>query len=203
MLHAITYLELRPQTLAPALDGVERWLGGEGRDGTLIACWYASLGPANRVLVWRGFDDHDGLIDAQLRVAASADPYGVGEHLAGLDSNVFHEIDFVGPPARDVEGPLFEVRDYVLKLDRLPRLLDLWRDALPARLALAPWMTALFALSGAAPRVLHIYPWPNLERRNAIRDSARSVGWPPPEAPQQIDWQESTIYRAAACSPVQ
>jgi hypothetical protein len=203
MLHVVTYLDLRPQTIAPALKGVERWLRGEGKAGMLHACWYANLGSTNRILVWRSFGDSDVLMQEQLRQVRSADPFGAGDYTAGLSSNIFHEIDFVGPPSHEVRGPLFEVRDYVLRFDGLTRLFDLWRPALPARLALAPWVTALYALTGPSPRVLHIYPWASLAQRNAVRDGAQAVGWPPPDAPKQIERQESTIYLAAAGSPVQ
>jgi hypothetical protein len=203
MIHVVTYLELRPRTTAPALKGVERWLRGDGKAGTLHACWYSNLGPANRILVWRGFDDAEALVQEQLRHAGSSDSYGAADYLAGLSSNIFHEIDFVGPPSPDVRGPLFEVRDYVLRFDGLDRLFDLWRPALPGRLALAPWVTALYSLTGAAPRVLHIYPWASLAQRDAVRDGARAVGWPPLDAPKQIERQESTIYLASADSPIQ
>lgn len=203
MIHVVTYLDLHPQTTAPALKGVERWLRHEGKGGTLYACWYANLGPANRILVWRGFEGADALVQEQLGQVRSSDPYGVSDYLVNLSSNIFHEIDFVGPPSYNVRGPLFEVRDYVLKLDGLDRLFDLWRPALPARLALAPWLTALYSLTGAAPRVLHIYPWASLAERNVVRDGAQPVGWPPPGAPKQIERQESTIYLASAASPIQ
>jgi hypothetical protein len=98
---------------------------------------------------------------------------------------------------------LFEVRDYVTKPDGLGSLLELWRPALPARLQLAPWVTAMYALSGKAPRLLHIYPWASLEQRAATRDAVRAIGWPPPGAPGQILDQETTIYLAAAFSPLQ
>jgi len=203
MLHAVTYIELRPQTVAAALKGVQRWLRGEGRAGTLHACWYSNLGPANRILVWRGFDGEEALIDEQFRLAGSNDPFGAADYIAGLSNNIFREIDFVGPPSHDVRGPLFEVRDYLLKPDGLERLFALWRGGLPARLALAPWVTALYALSGAVPRVLHIYPWQSLAHRNSIRDGAAAVDWPPRDAPRQIDRQEATIYLASAISPIQ
>jgi hypothetical protein len=203
MFHAIAYLDLRPQTLVPALKGVERWLRDEDRAGTLHACWYSNLGPVNRVLVWHGFDGEEDLIQQQIRLAGSDNPYGVADYLAGLSSNIFRQIDFVGPPSHDVRGPLFEVRDYVLKPDGLARLFELWRAGLPARLALAPWVTALYSLSGATPRVLHIYPWDSLAQRNAVRDGAAAVHWPPRDAPKQIDRQEATIYLASAVSPIQ
>jgi len=203
MLHTVAYLELRPQTLAPALKCVERWLSREGRVGALHACWYSNLGPANRIMVWRGFDGEEVLIEEQHRLARSDDPFGAADYLAGLSSDVFREIDFVGPPSHAVRGPLFEVRDYVLRPDGLARLFELWRAGLPARLALAPWVTALYSLAGATPRVLHMYPWESLTQRNAIRDGATAVNWPPRDAPMQINLQEATIYLASAVSPIQ
>lgn len=203
MIHAVTYLNLRPQTTAAALKGVERWLCKEGKAGTLHACWSSNLGPVNRIMVWRGFDGEEELIREQFRLARSADPYGVSDYLAGLTSNIFNEIEFVGPPSHDTSGSLFEVRDYVLRLEGLSRLFDLWRAGLPARLALAPWLTALYSLSGPLPRILHIYPWASLEQRSSIRDGAQAVGWPPRDAPKLVERQEATIYLASVISPIQ
>ena len=202
MIHTVTYLNLRPQTTAAALKGVERWLRGEGRDGRLFACWYSKLGQVNRILVWHGFETEAELMRRQIALARSPDPYGAAEYLVGLSSNVFHEIDFIGTASVDARGPLFEVRDYVMRLDGLTNLLDLWRAGLPARLNVAPWVTAMYSLTGAAPRVLHIYPWASLEQRSDVRDRAQSVGWPPRDAPKHIGRQEATIYLASALSPL-
>jgi hypothetical protein len=201
MIHSVAYLDLQPQTAAAALKGVERWLRSESV-GTLYACWYSSLGPLSRIMIWRGFETPDDATREAINLAKSINPYGAGEFLAGVSSNIFHEIDFAGPLTLGKRGPLFEVRDYVMNLDGLSTLMDLWRPTLPARLKIAPWVTAMYALTGTTPRVLHIYPWVSLDHRSAVRDAAATIGWPPRGAPAQISSQTATIYLASALSPL-
>jgi hypothetical protein len=200
---AVSYLGLRPQTTTAALGAIERWLAREEDSGTLKACWHSRLGVGDRILLWRSFENADQFDDAMLRLSTSSDPFGTGEHLDSLGTNAFRTVPFAGPISAAVRGPLFEVRDYTMKPDGLGNLLALWRPLLPARLQLAPWVTAMYALSGKAPRVLHIYPWASLDERARTRDAAQAVGWPPAGAPAQILVQETTIYLAAPFSPVQ
>jgi hypothetical protein len=73
----------------------------------------------------------------------------------------------------------------------------MWRS-----LAMAPMVTALYAVSGRMPRLLHIYPWPSLEERARVRGAARGVGWPPAGAHAYVAEQQTTIYLAASFSPL-
>ncbi|RDJ26947.1 NIPSNAP family protein [Bosea caraganae] len=201
-LHWVAYLDLKPQMTAAALAGIGQWLQGDGSAGRLRACWYSVLGPAHRILLWRSFDGAAALDAAGLELACSDNPYGVGDCLVRLSGNAFRKVPFAGDLPETSAGPFFELRDYTLKLDGLDKLMELWRPLLPARLSLAPWVTAMYALTGTAPRMLHIYPWTSLEQRTEIRDGAAAIGWPPAEAPRQILHQDVTIYRAAEFSPL-
>lgn len=201
-MHWVAYLDLKPQMTQAALAGIGQWLRDKRQDGRLRACWYSVMGPAHRILLWRSFPNAAALDAAALELARSADPYGVGGCLTGLSGNAFRRVPFAGDVPETSAGPFFELRDYTLKPDGLGRLMELWRPLLEARLRLAPWVTAMYALTGTAPRMLHIYPWSSLEQRAEIRDGAAAVGWPPTEAPRQILNQEATIYRAAEFSPL-
>lgn len=200
--HRVAYLDLAPQTMAAALAGIGQWLREEGSPGTLRACWHSVVGPLDRILLWHSFADASSFDAAGLALAGSRNPFGVADVLRGLSINGFRKVPFAGEIPERSDGPLFEVRDYVLKPDGLSTMMELWRPLLPARLALAPWITAMYGLTGEAPRMLHIYPWRDLGERMAIRDGAQAVGWPPTDAPRQILEQNAAIYRAAAFSPL-
>ena len=198
----VTILRMRPGTTAAALAGVERWLGEHRQAATLYACWYSELGPVNRILLLRGFADVPALQEHREAVLAQSDPFGVREHLVDFASDAFRHCPGVPELTTDAHGPWFEVRDYDLVPGGLAPLLDLWRPALPARLALAPMLTALYAVSGRMPRFLPLYPWRSHEERLDVRIAARGAGWPPAGAHRHVAAQETTIYQAAAFSPI-
>jgi NIPSNAP protein len=202
MIDDIVIADLKAGAAEAALGRLERWLKGSSAADALYACWYSTIGPANRIFLWRGFSNEESLDRERTTLAMSADPYGLGDVLTNVSANTFRRIAFHSDFTTDIRGPLFEVRDYLLRPDTLSHLFDLWRPNLPARLALAPWVTAMYALTGPAPRVLHIYPWQSLEQRNAVRDGAQKVGWPPRDAPAQIATQLATIYLPAGFSPL-
>lgn len=198
-LYDVTVLRVRPGGTPAALASLESTLA---RNASLCACWYSELGPVNRVLLLRRFADPGALHASREHAMAQSDPFRLGELLAGWSSDAFLHCPGVPELSTAVRGPWFEVRDYELTPGGLAPLLDLWRPALPARLALAPMLTALYAVSGRMPRFLHLYPWASLEERSRVRGAARGAGWPPAGAHVHVAAQETTIYQAAAFSPL-
>jgi hypothetical protein len=198
VIYDVTVLRVRPGSTPAALAALERRHAG---DASLLACWYSELGPVGRILLLRVQADAAALHALREATVADPDPFGLGDHLAGFSSDAFLRRPGVPEMTAGARGPWFEVRDYDLAPGGLLPLLDLWRPALPARLAIAPMLTALYAVSGRMPRFLHLYPWPSLEERARVRHAARAVGWPPAGAHRHIVAQETTIYQAAPFSP--
>lgn len=201
MIYDVMHVRGRPGTTPVVLQALERWLAAQS-EGKLVACWYSELGPVNRVLLLRTYDDVGALHAHRERAMAETNPYGIAEHATGIESDAFAQCAGVPAPASGTQGPWFEVRDYRMHMNGLAPLLELWRPVLPARLALAPVVTAMYALSGRMPRLLHIYPWPSLEERARVRGAARGVGWPPAGVHAHIAEQETTVYLAAPFSPL-
>ncbi len=201
MIYDITTFRARPGSTPSTLKSIEHWLGTQSA-GTLLACWYSELGPLNRILLLREYDDMAALHAHREATLAEADPFGVASHVTEIACDAFAPCP--GVPAIDVavRGPVFEVRDYVMQANGIAGILDLWRPVLPARLAMSPMLTALSACSGRMPRFLHLYPWTSLDERARVRAGARSVGWPPAGAHVHIVQQEATIYLAAGFSPL-
>lgn len=54
------------------------------------------------------------------------------------------------------------------------------------RTALSPLTTAMYALDGA-PRITHIWPYPDLDERLAIRERSTALtDWPPKQRPRYV-----------------
>ena len=60
-----------------------------------------------------------------------------------------------------------------------------WEAALPERTKLSPLTTAMYGLDGT-PRITHIWPFPDLNERLAMRQKSFDCGiWPPRGRPRE------------------
>jgi hypothetical protein len=100
-------------------------------------------------------------------------------------------------------GPYFEVRTYLLKPGGLPKTIDMWTKAVPARLEISPMLAAMYSVTGTVTRFMHIWPYRSLDERQRLR--AKSVAdrvWPPPGGPDQLATMQSDIYLPLSFSPI-
>ena len=200
VLYHLSTLTVALGTTPGALAGVEAWC--QEAPGTLLGCWTAELGELNRILLLQGFADDAGSERERHRTLHAADPFNCARHITSL--SVDRCAPFPGLPAVTPGrfGPVYEVRTYALKPGGLPAVLDAWVPMLPARRAHSPLTVAMHALDGV-PRIVHIWPYPDLVERGRKRAEAVAQGfWPPPTAPQ-IASMQSAIVLPAQFSPLQ
>ncbi|MGQ0676942.1 MAG: NIPSNAP family protein [Rhodospirillales bacterium] len=199
----VTVVALRPGTNAAALKRLGETLAAPGARGRLLACWYSDIGALNQIMVVRGFASERALSEDRKALALGGDPFGLGDIMAACDSDRFVPFDFVPPMRPGKVGPVFEVRTYLTKPDGLAGTVEIWRKHLPARLKLSPILTAMHALGGATPRFMHVWPYPDMNARQAIRAEAVKQGvWPPPGGAGRLQTMRSDIYFAADFSPI-
>ena len=103
---------------------------------------------------------------------------------------------------RQPRANLCEVRSYIFKTGGLQPTMDTWKTSLPDRLKLSPLVVAMHALDGP-PRFTHIWAYPSLNDRMAIRADAvaRSI-WPPKGGPDWLAEMRNTICVPTAVSPL-
>lgn len=170
--------------------------------GRLLGCFTTEFGTLNRVLVLRGFDDDAALRAEHLRTLRAASPFGCGEWLRAIESDSYAPLDFVPPVETGARGPFYEFRSYICRPDGLTPTIESWRPMLPARLALSPLLIAMHALDGP-PRFTHIWPYPSLDAREAIRADAIARGiWPPKGAAFLTDEMRSWLLKPLPGSPL-
>ena len=187
-------------TVPDVLAGVERWCAAA--PGTLLGCWTTELGQLNQVLVLQGFADAAASDAERQRAVMAEDPFCAARHLTAM--SVDRMAAFPGLPAvrPGAPGPVYEVRTYTLRPGGLPAVLARWGEMLPGRHAVSPLLIAMHALDGA-PRIVHIWPYPDLAARAEIRAKVVAQGlWPPPTAPQ-ISTMATAIAVPALFSPLQ
>ena len=67
-------------------------------------------------------------------------------------------------------GPVFEWREYMMRADGQPALVENWASAIEERVKMSPLVMAMVTETGALNKFVHIWGYESLEHR---RESAR------------------------------
>lgn len=194
----VTIATVRPGTPPQALAVLEKTLAG---DPNLLACWYSEVGALNRILIIR--KSADAAIENRFAALSANSPFGIGELITELSLDTYVSFDFMPPLQPGAFGPCYEVRSYMLKPDGLSPTVELWRKAVPARARVSPVLAAMVAVTGAAIRFMHIWPYKTYDERARLREKAVADGvWPPPGGPGHLISQQADIYLPASYSPL-
>jgi hypothetical protein len=181
----------------PALG---EWLKANPRKGEFLACLVAEIGDLNKVMLLHRYDGEADLAADRAAVAASADPYGIGDMIAGTTSDTFELFPFLPAIKAGACGPIFEVRT---RSQGLQPTIASWEKAVPARVKMTPLLGAMYSTTGAVTRFMHIWPYPSLEVRAQTRRTAIETGvWPPPGGPGQLLTMANAIFLPAPFSPI-
>jgi NIPSNAP len=196
----VTVAAVRPGTHPQALAVLDNGLRG---DASLLGCWYSDIGAVNQILIIRNVINVVSGADARAAVLTSPDPWGLNDYLVGMTMDTYESFDFIAPMRRGDFGPCYEVRSYGLKPGGLAPTKELWRKAVPGRMTVSPLLAAMTAVTGAANRFMHIWPYKSFDERARLRDKAvADKVWPPPGGPSHLVSQQVDIYLPAAFSPM-
>ena len=196
----VTLATIRPGTHPQALAAIEKTLTD---DLGLLACWYCDIGAHNRILIIRKSADAAKVIENRFAALSARNPLGIGEFITDLSLDTYASFDFMPPLRPGAHGPCYEVRSYVLKPDGLAPTIELWRKSVPGRVSVSPVLAAMVAVTGAAIRFMHIWPYKSYDERARLREKAVADSvWPPPGGPSHLVSQQADIYLPAAFSPM-
>ncbi|MFC1408484.1 NIPSNAP family protein [Streptacidiphilus sp. N1-12] len=203
MLYELAALSLEPFTVPKALAELEHYTTGPQAAGELLGCWEPEHGEIfGRVILLRCFSDALEHHQERRRVLTGSNPYGVGEYLQGFEATSHTQFPYLPPITPGSHGGVYEIRTYHLTVGGLGATMAGWQSSLPARTALSPLTTALYALDGH-PRITHIWPYSSLDQRLAVRAQAKQLGiWPPAHGPQYVTRATSTIALPTSFSPL-
>jgi len=176
---------------------------GDQAGSTLLGCWYSDIGALGKVMVLRGFESDAALLAERRRLLLEGNPFGCGEFITDMELHSYALFPFLPPIKPAQHGGIYEMRVYGTKLASLQHTIDAWRNAVPERTKRSPLVGAMYALDGASPRFLNIWPYPGVDERSRIRAEAVKDGiWPPKGGPAHLTTMESTIYVPAPFSPL-
>lgn len=160
---------------------VQEWCASGG--GRLLGAWATDIGTLNRVMVLRGFDSRDEMLDERERALRADDPWGCSADLLGLTMESYRGLDFLPQVETGAQGPVYEFRTYRLKIHGLMPTMGKWEAAIPERMDYSRLTVAMYGLDGA-PRLTQIWPYASLEARAKARAQSVADGkWPPKGGP--------------------
>jgi NIPSNAP len=204
MIYEFRTYTLKPRTLNEFLSRFGEALPRRLALSPLAAFWYTEIGPLNEVThVW----PYENVLERS-RIRAEAVKMGIWppkthDLIADMRSEIFEPLPFSPPLEPSRHGPYFEMRTYALKPASLGQMSQRWAEFLPARLKLSPLIGVFSSDIGGLNQWVHIWAYPSLDQRLAIRRKAASEGiWPPP-GDSPVVRQATKILLAAPFSPIQ
>ena len=202
MIYEFTTLAYRPIDAERVKDGIFEWTTEPGADGELLGCWETENGALFRLNVLRSFVTRERLDVERRRALLAVDPWHSANVLTGLDQITCQALPFVPPVRPGNYGPVYEIRNYLLRPGGLSATIAGWEAALPGRTALSPLSVVMYTLDGPI-RLIHIWPYPGHDARVAIRRESYAKGlWPPAGGPENILEGTSTIAIPVPFSPL-
>jgi len=202
MIYDVTLMSTAVGRTPAALDTIGRAVTAPGA-AKLFACWYCEIGAVGDVLLLRGYDSAEALHEDRQRMVIDGDPFGLGDMIESVSRQSFAQFPFLGDIASGKLGPFYEVRVYQTTRPGIAATIELWREAVPHRVNISPLVTAMYAVDGAVPRFMHVWSFPSLDARAALRQQAFDSGmWPPKGGLVHLRRFSSSIYLPAAFSPL-
>jgi NIPSNAP len=203
MLYEFAKLTVRIGATPHAVAGIKTYVSDASAKGKLVGCWYSEIGELNQVAVLRSFADAEELNAERKRALEEKAPFHCQDVLTRIETDSYAPFPDIPPIEPGRLGPIYEIRSYALKPGGLPETIARWKAALPKRRALSPNLVVMHTLDGP-PRFTHIWPYPSLEQRAAIRAKSVSLGvWPPPGGAEFISVMANGIWLPTDISPLQ
>lgn len=195
---------LQPGTLAEVEKRFAEGLPGREKHSKLAAFWHTEVGPLNQIVhVWT----YESLEHrTNVRAAASKEPGwppAIGQHVTGMQSELFLPAPFSPPLTPREVGPLFEIRQYTLSPGSIPGLIERWTDKIEGRQKFSPLIGGWYSEFGTLNKWVHIWAYKDANERFSARAAAAATGqWPARNPPGVVVKQENAFLMPSAFSPI-
>jgi hypothetical protein len=208
MIYEVRTYTLRPGSLAEFEERYEKRLPGRLKHSKLGAFWHTEFGPLNQVVHVYPYDDlqHRTKVRAAMAsdTARNAMPGG-GELIVAQEAEIMTPAPFMHAlGSRDYgTGNVYEMRTYTYAPGDLPKVLEAWGKAVPAREELSPLAACWTSELGGLNKFVHTWVYKNLGERERIRAASRAPGraWPPQSGVRPVR-QENKLLIPASFSPM-
>ena len=167
--------------------------------------FHTEIGPLNQIVhIWpyASVEERN-----RIRAEAGKDPNWPAknqEFITHMQSEIVIPFPFAPGIKPAKVGPIFEMRIYTFRAGGLPDIMKRWEPKVPGRVKLSPLALAGYMELGELNKYIHIWPYPSLDQRAAIRAKAVELGvWPPPGGAEVLLTQENKILLPSSFSPMQ
>src|ERR1700675_4797 len=97
MLYEFATLSFHPLDTRKAPAGPEAYVTGPEAKGQPLGCWTTDIGSLGRMFILRGFADAAELAAERKRALFSANPFGAGDILNGLEMDSYAPFPYLPP----------------------------------------------------------------------------------------------------------
>ncbi len=204
MLYEVRTYRLKQGTTNKAIDAFAKGYETRKKYSELAAFWYTEIGPLNEIIhVW----PYESLADrARIRAESAEDPNWppkLGDFLLQQRSEIFVPFPFTPLIEPGEVGPIFEWRDYIVQPGQMKGIIDRWSKAIDTRTERSPCTMIMHTDLGELNRMVHIWPYKDLEHRREVREkAAKDKIWPPAGGEGTLVTQDNKIMYAAPFSPI-
>jgi hypothetical protein len=208
MIYEVRTYTLRAGAVAEFEERYEKRLPARVKHSPLGAFWHTEFGPLNQVIHVYPYEDLNQR--TSVRHALATDPErnalpGGQDLIVAQEAEIVIPAPFMRPlGSRDYgSGNIYEMRIYTYGAGELPRVLDAWSKAVPAREELSPLAACWTSELGGLNRFTHIWVYKDVAERDRVRAASRGPGrnWPPQSGVRPLR-QENKLLIPASFSPV-
>jgi len=200
MFFELATLDLKPCALGTALERLEPLVCAP----RLLGCWYSVLGHRSRIFVLMRQSEQTDHEQARRQAVANQGLMSIADVLEGITIDTWSTLPCLPDIATGAFGSIYEFRFYDLHpMSALEAAYKGWAAVIQSRLDLAPITTVMHSVSGRVPRLLHVYPYRDLQHRQEIRVQAIGTGlWPPKGGAARNQVMAAEIAVPAVFSPI-
>lgn len=181
--YEIATLSIQMGKVKEVSSAVNAFCSAPEAQGKLLGIWFTDIGILNQVTVLRGFADDAEAAAERERLNRAENPFGAKEWLDRYSAETYKPFPFTAPVETGTFGDIYEIRTYGVKHGCLPKVFEVWEQAVPERTEFSLMTAALYSTDGM-PRIVSIWPYASVNDRSRIRAESVAAGvWPPKGGP--------------------
>ncbi len=182
MIYEVRTYTLRPGSVAEFEERYAKRLPLREKHSKLGAFWHTEFGPLNQVVHVYPYEDlrHRTEVRAALaQDAARAALPGGGELIVAQESEIMNPAPFMHAlGSRDYGGGnVYEMRTYTYAPGDIPKVLEAWAKAVPAREKLSPLAACWTSELGGLNKFVHTWVYKDLGERAKVREEFAQARW--------------------------
>lgn len=197
--------QLKPRSQPETIKRFGEALPARLKFSPLGGFFSTDVGPLNRIIhLWPyanlGEREH---IRAEA-VKSGGWPPKIGEFIEHMEAKILIPAPFSPPLEPRQLGGIYEFRSYIYKPGSIPKVIDIWSQAIGERVKLSPLVGAWYSELGPLNQWVHVWAYKDAGERERVRAEAVKRGiWPPPgNSGELLVSQENILAVPAPFSPL-